>query len=120
MQLAHERAVVLGFRGREPGFERTQGAIAVDGVFHRGAIERERLLRDVRDAPLRGIVELAFVGVQLAAQQGEQARLARAVRADEADALARIERDIGAFEQELGAPDEADLRKTNHGDFTEL
>jgi len=41
--------------------------------------------------------------VQLAAQQGEQARLARAVRADEADALARIERHVGAFEQELGA-----------------
>ena len=120
MQLAHQRAAVLGLRGREPGFERAQSAIAVDGVFHRGAIEREALLRDVRDAPLRGIVELAFVGVQLAAQQGEQARLARAVRADEADALARIERDIGAFEQELGAPDETDLRKTNHGDFTEL
>ena len=38
-----------------------------------------------------GKVDVALVGVQLAVQQGEQARLARAVRADEADALAGID-----------------------------
>ena len=52
----------------------------------------------------RGEIDLALVGVQLAAQQREQARLARAVRADQADLVARVERDVGAFEQDRRAP----------------
>ena len=68
-----------------------------------GALERGRLLRDVGDAPARREIHLALVGVQLAAQQREQARLAGAVRADQADLVAGVERDVGAFEQHLGA-----------------
>ena len=51
--------------------------------------------------------------MQLAAQQREQAGLARAVGADQADALARVERDVGALEQWLGPPDQGDLGKAD-------
>ena len=82
----------------------------------RGAVERRRLLRDVRDAPLLREIDVALVGVQLVAQQREQARLARAVRADQADAVAGVERDVGAFEQRLGAAAEGDLGEADHGE----
>jgi hypothetical protein len=51
--------------------------------------------------------------VQLAAQQGEQAGLARAVGADQADALAGVERELGALEKGLGAADEAEVAEAN-------
>jgi hypothetical protein len=43
--------------------------------------------------------------VQLAAQQGEQAGLAGTVRADETDPVARVDDDVGSFEQRLDAAD---------------
>jgi hypothetical protein len=67
----------------------------------------------VRDAPVRREIHLSLVGVQFAAQQRKQAGLARAVGADQADALAGVERDVGALEQRLGPPDEGDLRKAD-------
>ena len=85
-----------------------QRRVAVDRVFDRRPLERRRLLRDVRDAPVRREIDVALVGVQLAAQQREQARFARAVGADQADALAGVEGDVGAFEQRLGAAPQGD------------
>jgi hypothetical protein len=115
VQLADTVAVVgvLGFG--ELGFEAPQRRVAVDGVLERGAVERRGLLRDVRDPPLLREIDLALVGVQLVAQQGEEARLARAVRPDQADAVAGIERDVGAFEQHLDAASEGDLGEADHG-----
>ena len=72
--------------------KRPQSRVAIDREFDRRPVERGRFLRHVRDAPLRREIGVALVGVQLAAQQREQARLARAVGADEADAVARVER----------------------------
>jgi hypothetical protein len=46
------------------------------------------------------------VGVELVAQQREEARLARAVGADQADLLAGTQREVGSFEQHLGAAPE--------------
>jgi len=42
-------------------------------------------------APALRIIDLALIGLQLAAQQREQARLAGAVVADQADLVAGIE-----------------------------
>jgi hypothetical protein len=66
----------VGFRLLQLALELAQRGVAVDRVLDRRAIERRRLLRHVRDAPVRRAVGVALVGVQLAAQQREQARLA--------------------------------------------
>src|SRR5712691_1232248 len=100
---------------RWPSFVTSQRGVAVDRVLERGTLERRRFLRDVRDAPARRVIDLALVGVKLAAQEREQARLPRAVRADQADLVARVERDVGAFEQRLGAAAERDLGEADHG-----
>jgi hypothetical protein len=84
--------------------------------LERDTVERRSLLRDVRDPPLLREIDVALVGVQLVTQQREQARLARAVRADQADAVTGVERDVGAFEQHLGAAAEGDLGEADHGE----
>ena len=91
MQLTHQIAVPGRLGGRELAFDAAQGGVTIYCVFDGGTLERRRLLRDVRDAPVRRQLDLALVGVQLAAQQREQARLARAVGADQPDAFAGIE-----------------------------
>src|SRR5258708_35633541 len=59
-------------------------------------------------------MDVAGVGVQSAGQEREEARLPRAVRADQADLVAGIERDVGAFEQRLGAAAERDSGEADH------
>jgi hypothetical protein len=70
VQLAHAHAGELGllggFRRGKLTLEPAQRGVAVDRVFQRRALERGRLLRDVRDAPARRVVDLALVGVELA------------------------------------------------------
>jgi hypothetical protein len=110
VQLRHPGAVLRLF---QLGLQRPQLAVPVDGVFHRRTIERRRLLRHVRHAPVLRHVEVALVGVQLVAQQREQARLAGAVGPDQAGVVAWIQREVGLLEQDLGAAPEGELRKTN-------
>ena len=98
----------------ELGFEPAQRRVAVDCVLECRAVERRRFLRDVSEAPARGIIDLPLVRVQLAAQEREEARLAGAVGADEADLLAGIQREIGGFEQNLGPAYERELGEANH------
>ncbi len=114
VELADPVAVIGGSGCGELAFEPAQRRIAVDRVFERGALERGRLLRDVGDAPARRVIDLALVGVQLAAQERKEARLPRAVRADQADLVAGIERDVGALEQRFSAAAERDLGEADH------
>ena len=114
VELAYQMTVVHSFGVGEPGFQFSQRGVAVYRVFERGAIERRRLLRDAGDAPARRVVDLALVGVQLAAQEREQARLPRAVRSDQADLVPGIERGVGAFEQRFRAAAERDSGEADH------
>src|SRR6185436_16097202 len=57
----------------------------------------------------------ALVAVHPAAQQREQARLARAVGADQADALAGLDGDVRGFEERLRAAAQRYVRKADHG-----
>ena len=109
VQLAHQRAIPGRLRGSELGFQVAQRRIAIDRALGRRPLERRGLLRHVGDAPVRREFDLALVGVQLAAQQGEETRLARAVGADQPDALAGIEGEVSAFEERLRAARERDL-----------
>jgi hypothetical protein len=88
--------------------------VAVLDVVERGALRGRRLLRDVRDHPPRRDVDVAGVGVQLVPQQREQARLAAAVRADQADLVARRDRERDAVEQQLVAAAERDVGDAQH------
>src|SRR5258706_393244 len=107
-------AVIGAFSCGETHLECPQSGVAVDGIFQGGAGQGGRLLRDVSDAPARGVVDLALVRVQLAAQEREEARFPRAVRADQADPVARVERGVGAFEQGFRAAAERDLGESDH------
>src|SRR4029079_16651604 len=115
VELGHQDAVMRFLCGGQPCFEGPQCRIAGNRVVHGGALERRRFLRDVRQAPLRGEVDLALVAVQLAAQQREQARLARAGGADQADALAGLDGNVRGFEERLRAPAQRYVRKADHG-----
>ena len=57
------------------------------------------------DAPAHGVIEVAPIGVQLAAQQREQARFAGAVRAEE-PILSPGLRATSAVRADFGAADE--------------
>ncbi len=57
---------------------------------------------------------VAQIGMQLAAQQSEQAGFARAIGTDQADLVAGIERDIDFVEKRLDAAHEGNLLKTDH------
>src|SRR5205823_4698484 len=116
VQLGDQRAVIGGFRAPQFFLHRAQCTIAVDRVLDRRSLERRGFLRHMRDAPVRGHLDVAFVRVQLAAQHREEARLARAVGADETDALAGVEGEVGTLEERLGAAPESDLRETDHAE----
>jgi hypothetical protein len=107
-------AVVGRFGLGQFSLEPAQRGVAVDRVIDRRAVERRGFLRDMRHPPALRVIDVALVGMQFAAQQREQARLAGAVGTDQADLVAGIERDVRGFEQHLGAAPERDLGKTYH------
>ena len=113
VKLADAGAVVGGCNF---SFEIAEIHISVDDVLDRRALERRGLLGDVRDAPVARQVGIALVGVQLAAQQREQARLAGAVGADQAGALAGVEGEVGALQQRFRATAKGDLREADHAE----
>ena len=76
------------------------------------------LLRDARELqPGRG-EEIALVGPGLAAHDAKQARLAGAVAADEPDALARLDHQVGMVEERDVPVGEGDGRKLEEGHCT--
>ncbi len=58
--------------------------------------------------------ELAFIGLQLPQQHGEQGRLARAIGADHAHALASVDLKTHAVHEQLLPAAQADLVETQH------
>ena len=107
-------AVVSDFRRRNIRFDLTQPRVAVENVVERSTLDRWRLLHHMRQAPATGHEDIAPIRVQLPAQQREQRGLAGAVGADEADALARVERDGGVLEERLGAAREGKVFESDH------
>ena len=114
VDFADPLAVVGGLGGGQLGLQPAQRDVAVDRVFERRALQRRGFLGHVGDPPLARIIDLAAVGMQFVAQQAEQAGLAGAVGADQADLVARVERDVGVFQQRLDAANQGNLLKTDH------
>jgi hypothetical protein len=73
--------------------------VAVEHVLDRRHRRRRRFLRDVRERPARGQLDLARIRHELAADRGEEARLPAAVRPDEAHLLARVDREFRLYEK---------------------
>ncbi len=118
MQLGDMVAVVfvvrLRFGAGQIGFQLAQVSVAIDGVLDGGTIQRRRFLRNIGHAPARREIDIALVGMQLATQHGEQAGLAGAIGADQADLVARIECQVDIFQERLDATLEGDLLETDH------
>jgi hypothetical protein len=88
VQFGQRMTVVGRFCDGERAFGATEFLVAVEHELDRRARQRRRLLRNRGNAPVARYDAIAGFTVDLAAQQGEQARLARAVGADHADAPA--------------------------------
>ena len=125
--LRHEREPGDVLVRREAGFPlllagvRARGALE-DGLADRRALAEDRHLREEADAqaPLRG--PRALVRRDLAREDGEQRRLPGAVRADEADAVARVDGARDPLEQGMrperlrrGRPRSGGLPSTRFG-----
>ena len=112
---SRERALLAQLGSPQRRLDLAQLDVAVEHEIERGPRDGGRLLRDVRDRPARRQVDVAGLLVELAAQQREQARLAAAVRADEADAVARVHGQRGAIEQAQRAAGERQVGESDHG-----
>ena len=73
------------------------------------------VLGDLADRPLARDFSLALVVLQAIRQHREQARLAGAVAPDQADFLARLQRDAGVVEDDFGATSQRDIAQRDHG-----
>ena len=92
-------------------------ALAVGGqhALQRGQLAARRLLRHHPD-PHPGLkAQAAFVRLQLARDQPQQGRLAGAVAADEAEALARRQMEGGRFEERPPGDPQGDVVEIQHG-----
>jgi hypothetical protein len=112
MQLGKRRAFRL--RGCQPRFDFAQLDVAVEDVVDRAALDGRRLLRDVRDGPRGGEIDAARVRQELAADGREQARLAAAVGADQADLVPRVHAEVRALEQPPRAAAQRQVRNAQH------
>src|SRR5690606_2442579 len=91
-------AVVLG--AGERALDGAKLRVAVEDIVDRGPRRRRRLLLDGRDRKIARQRDVAFVRRKLAEQHREQARLAAAVAADDADAPAGMDGEREALEQD--------------------
>ena len=121
-----ECCTLLGIRGRGP-FRRLEGtldvtefAIAIEHELERGRRNRGRLLCHVGNRPGGGQLDVARIGVEFAAQEREQARLAATVRPDEPRLVPCVHREIGAFEQAHCAAGEREIRDADQGPLQDV
>jgi hypothetical protein len=102
-QLALAHAIFLGLGRVEGGLQGPQLFVAIDHKLDRRTIAGWGVLRDMGDRPPIRDPEASAIGRELTAQQGQQARFAATVRADEAELLAWMDAQMGPIEQQLRA-----------------
>jgi hypothetical protein len=110
-------AVAGGFGSDDRRLGLTQLGVRVEQVLDYRLFERGRFLLDSRDARAGLHFAIAAIGGQLARDECQQARLAAAVGADEADLPASLEGERSAAEQRLSAPREREIAKQNHANI---
>ncbi|MNI25334.1 hypothetical protein D3C73_789790 [compost metagenome] len=86
-----------------------------DDVVHRGVFIQLRFLFDRGHAQPRAAGDVAIVGDGAAVKQPQQRRLAGAVAADEANALAGLDGEVGVIQQRVVPIGELDVGKSDEG-----
>lgn len=114
VQAANRLAIVGGFGGGQLLLQRAQLGVAIQHIIQRRAAQRRGFLGDMRHRPAGRKQRITAVGVQLPAQQGKQAGFARAIAADNADALAGVDGEGDAVEQLLGPTAQGQVFQLNH------
>ncbi len=109
------RGVVGGFGHAQFGFERAEFGVAIEHMVEGGALGRFGLLAHVSDDPVARTVELAAIGAKFAADQREQAALAAAIAARQADTPARMNEKIRSVQQKSGTTTQVQVVKAQHG-----
>src|SRR5439155_15289605 len=91
--------LMIRARCGQRAFDVAELAIAVDHIIDRGNFDGRRLLRHVRELPLRRQLDSARIRRDLAANRSKESRLATAVSPDEPRLVADGKREIGAVEE---------------------
>ena len=120
MQVADRLAVAAGLGLGQFAFDAAQLDIAVEDEIERAVGQGGGFLGDAGDAPARGQLDGARFGVQFAGEQREQAGLAGAVGADDADLPAGMQLDRGIDDERAAGAGESDLTEGDHeaGDYS--
>ena len=108
------RRMRIGFGLRQRALHGAQFRVAIEHKLECERRHDRRFLGDVRNDPRRRQRHLPSIGIDLAAQQREERGLARAVRADQPDLLAWVNRQRRFFEQALVAPGKREAREADH------
>ena len=90
------------------------GGVPVHDEFHGSAGIGRHFLRYAREHLAGWSLHIARVDMQFAGNQGKQARLARAISADNAGAVATEQAEAGVLEEGARAAAEGDLTEVNH------
>jgi len=114
VQFARPVSVVGGFGRGEVALDLPQFDVAIQHKLDCLHLERRRLLRHRCDAPSGGHFAITVVGVQFPTQQGEQARLAAAVRAHQSHPPAGMNLQVGVFDQAPRAARQREVAKLDH------
>ena len=109
MQGGDALAVVGGFRHLEVGLHLAQLPVPIQGEFQGRVRQGGRLLGDVGDDPAGGQIQVAALGVQGAAEEGEEGGLAAAVAAGEAYLVSGMELQAGVADQGLAGAGEGEI-----------
>jgi hypothetical protein len=107
-------AGVFGFCSGHRCFGLAQLDVAIHDELDGVALRGFQFLRDVSDDELRRHVETARVRLQLTEDQREEARLAAAVRADDAGLLAAIDREGSVGDQQPRTAAQVQAGKPEH------
>ena len=100
--------------GGERALDLAELAIPILDELDRRRGRGERFLRDVRDRPGGWELDAPGILVRFAEDQCEKARLAAAVRSDEADLVSSMDGEVRAVEQALGAAGENEIGDAKH------
>jgi hypothetical protein len=106
--------VMVGFGSCQVAFDLAEFAVAVEHKFQRGIGQRRRVLGNVGHDPARRAFEVAAVGMQLAAQQRKERRLAAAIGTGEADLPAGVHLQGGAGNQRVAVAGKAEVAQQDH------
>ena len=106
--------IATALAARQPRTDRRDARVSAHDVVDEPRLAGRRILGDRRDRESVRQLDLPAVGLQLAQQQGEEARLARPVRAHDTDLLLPLHQQAGAGEHGNASAAKLDLVESDH------